>query len=302
MAGNFNYIDPVKAFKKVSRYIIDDKEIDPFTLGLYVKIVSLAKNWKMSVGGLAALLKVTEEKIRKSFTILELKGYLRRTRFQDDDGQFRGWVYEFSSTPFSNFDNAASSSNPDVGEKPMSVFSEGRKKPTSGKGVGINKESNPEIEDIKEEIKLKENHSPSFPYPNPFLLSSDELKSAGKVPEMIAQIKRYHLQKNIEVIAGELGMNSSHIDSFLDYWCSIDLSRPEKIRAEIDNCFNVKQKAKNWLRLEKEGVKTSAKQQSKYQQYAASNKNFNELIENLYGTDQNNRGAGNCADNTPDEQ
>lgn len=300
MAGNIKYIEPAKAFKKVSRFIIDEKEIDPFTLGLYVKVISLGKNWQLSVAGLASFLKVTEEKIRKAFTTLENKGYLRRTRFQDDDGQFRGWVYEFSAAPFSNLDKAENSINPDVGEKPMSVFPEGRKQPMSGNGVGIIKENKPEKEDLMWKIKLKESSPPSFPYPKPFSLSDKECDMARNDPTNIVRIKRYHLHNNLMTIAGELEMGDDQVESFLDYWCSSNHDHPEMIRAEEDRYFNLRQRADSWMKREKNGNYTH--HQSKFEQHVDTNKNFNKLVANIYGRNQNNTGTGNRADNTPDEQ
>lgn len=301
MAGNIKYTGPECGYIKVGKGIINDKEVDPLSLGIFVKAISLGKNWNMNVKGFAVFTGLSEDKVRKSFSTLEKAGYLRRIRSQGDDGQFSGWEYEFCSSIFTDLAQKTTSDNPDGGETPTSVKADYLEQPTSENCQGINIKSKIKTEESIVNKDVIGNPPPSYPFPKPFLLSSEERNLAGNDPTKIAQIKRHHLQKNLEVINGELAMDNNQAKSFLDYWCSCSHDRPEMIRAEGDRYFDLKQKADSWMAREKGGGKTNAQHQSKIEQYADRNNKLNELINKVYGPKQN-RSAEDCARNTPDEQ
>ncbi len=122
MAGNITIIEPQDNFKRVSKDIIFNEDVDALTLGIYVKILTLGENWQLNIDGLASLLGISSDKIRRSFAVLEQTGFLRRSRVQGKDGRFVGWDYEISSVPFT-----------DIAKTPTSVKTEGRKTPTSAK-------------------------------------------------------------------------------------------------------------------------------------------------------------------------
>lgn len=107
MAGNIKVIEATSRYQKVSKGIIFDKEIDPFTLGIYVKVVALGKEWDLNVVGFAAHLGLTEAKIRKAFSALEIAGYIRRVHLKDPKtGRFTGWDYEIGVDPFPEADRS----------------------------------------------------------------------------------------------------------------------------------------------------------------------------------------------------
>lgn len=306
MAGNIRYIEPDSRFKKVGWQILKDNGVDVISLGAFLKAISFGKNWQMNVKGLASVLGISLDRVRKAFATLEKAGYLRRSRAQDDEGRLIGWNYEFSSTPFTDLTQEPLSDNTDVGEMPPSECANIHKLPLSENGqVKYNKIIH-EKEDLKskrEKIEVMENPVPTFPYPKPFSLSPDEKKLAGNVPQKIVQIKRHHLKKNLEVIEGVAAMDSDQSESFLDYWCSPNHDYPEKIRAEEDKYFNLNQKAVNWMKMEKKNVRTtSTYQQTKIEQYTEKDIKFKNLVSHVYRKDQNNTGAGNSSDNAPDEQ
>ena len=97
--GNITIIEPESRFKKVDKSLIENPNIDCLTLGVYTKIVVLGKRWQLNVKGLSKFLGVSNEKIRKSLTILENEGYLLRTPARNSKGQMAGWDYTIFPTP-----------------------------------------------------------------------------------------------------------------------------------------------------------------------------------------------------------
>lgn len=116
MAGNIRIFEATSRFQKVSKGIIFNKEIDPFTLGIYVTVLALGKKWELNITGLASYLGITDAKIRRAFALLESAGYLRRRRVQDESGKFRGWDYEIGELPLSELSENRPSENTDIGK------------------------------------------------------------------------------------------------------------------------------------------------------------------------------------------
>ena len=116
MAGNIKVIPATDNFLRVSKGIIFDKEVDPLTLGLYVKILCLGKKWELSIAGLSSATGVSQDKIRASFKVLERAGYLRRFKAHGERGRFSGWDYEVSAIPFTDIAKTPTSVNTDIGE------------------------------------------------------------------------------------------------------------------------------------------------------------------------------------------
>ena len=100
MAGNITIIEPSSKYQKVAKGIILDKRIDAATLGIYVKVLALGKEWKLNITGLASYLEISEGRVRKAFALLEDLGYLRRLRVKNEAGRFVGWDYEIGVEPF----------------------------------------------------------------------------------------------------------------------------------------------------------------------------------------------------------
>ena len=115
MAGNIKVFEPSSNFQKVSKDIIFNQEIDPLTLGIYVKIIALGKKWELNIGRFASLMNMSEDRVRKAFAKLEVAGYLRRERARDEHNRFIGWNYEVSTIPFSDMEVSRHPENPDVG-------------------------------------------------------------------------------------------------------------------------------------------------------------------------------------------
>lgn len=122
MAGNIRIIEPTSKYQKVCKGIILDKEIDPFTLGIYVKVVALGKEWELNISGFASYTGITETKVRKAFAQLEKEGFIRRVRVKDvRTGHFIGWDYEIGIDHFpedqrTDIAKTRPSENPNVGK------------------------------------------------------------------------------------------------------------------------------------------------------------------------------------------
>ena len=98
LSGNIYIEDCPSSFTKISNLLIENKNIDMFTLGLYCKIMRLGKKWKLNIKGLAALFSVSNTKIRSAMKSLENEGFLTRTAVHVD-GRLNGWNYTFHFTP-----------------------------------------------------------------------------------------------------------------------------------------------------------------------------------------------------------
>ena len=149
MAGNIRIIEPRENYQKVSKSVILNERVDALTMGVYVKVLCLGKKWELNIKGLAALLHVSADKIRASFSILEEAGYLRRTRVQDANGRFSGWDYEVSSAPLT-----------DIAKTPTSVKSDDGKTPTSVKCPSINRDNISEDREYINKTKTDNNSKP----------------------------------------------------------------------------------------------------------------------------------------------
>ena len=101
MAGNIRIIEPTDNYQKVSKGVIFDKEIDALTLGIYVKVLCLGKEWELNVQGLAKTLNLSEAKIKAAFSRLERAGYVKRIHVKDEKtGYFLGFDYHIGHDPF----------------------------------------------------------------------------------------------------------------------------------------------------------------------------------------------------------
>ena len=92
-AGNIYVVEPEEDYKKVNKSIIECKDIDCETLGVYVRIITLGIKWRLNIKGLASFLGLSDNKIRKAIKSLEEQGYIVRKAVSCDDGKLRGWDY-----------------------------------------------------------------------------------------------------------------------------------------------------------------------------------------------------------------
>lgn len=122
-AGNIRVIHIEEKFLKVSKDIICNKEIDPFTLGIYVKILSFGdmkdKSFNLNILGLSAMLNISDTKIRRAFALLEKAGYLSRERVRDENKRIIGWSYSVYPIPISEMPKNQHAENANVGESQM---------------------------------------------------------------------------------------------------------------------------------------------------------------------------------------
>lgn len=123
MAGNIRIIEPKENYQKVSKEIILNEDVDFQSLGLYVKVLALGKKWELNIKGLASLLHIGEDKVRRHFAVLEKAGYLRRNRVQGKGGKFTGWDYEIGAARLTDIGVLPTSDFTDIGVLPTSVFS-----------------------------------------------------------------------------------------------------------------------------------------------------------------------------------
>ena len=101
MAGNIRIIEPTENYQKVSKGIIFNRDIDALTLGIYVKVLCLGKEWELNIQGLANTLNLSDTKIRTAFSLLERAGYVKRVQIKDEKtGYFLGYDYHIGFEPF----------------------------------------------------------------------------------------------------------------------------------------------------------------------------------------------------------
>jgi len=140
----------------------------------------------------------------------------------------------------------------------------------------------------------------NYPFPAPFILSSVERDWCSGDKSRENFIKRRHLEENLKTIAGKIGMNETMCKSFLDYWCSPSNRSQGTLRAELDECFNLRLRAENWAQREKN---TQFVNSSRIDKYAEATRQFISRTPGqdlLYRTLEVSTRLGNA--DTPDEQ
>ena len=111
----------------------------------------------------------------------------------------------------------------------------------------------------------------NFPFPAPFILSSVERHWCMRDPLKITYIKRRHLEENLKTIAQSIQMDEAEQKRFLDYWCCPTRHNRSEIRAELDECFDLRHRATSWM----ERATPQEKQpKSRIQKYAESAQQF----------------------------
>ena len=127
--GNITIIEPVSRFKKVDISPIENERIDCTTLGVYTKLIVLGKKWNLNVRGLRKHLGLSDEKVRKSLSLLEQEGYIVRTPCRNEKGQLVGWDYAIYPTPVSEDERSKAGAgketpNSDLPSTPKSAHSD----------------------------------------------------------------------------------------------------------------------------------------------------------------------------------
>lgn len=163
--GNITIIEPVSRFKKVDISLIENERIDCTTLGVYTKLIVLGKKWNLNVRGLRKHLGLSDEKVRKSLSLLEQEGYIVRTPCRNEKGQLVGWDYAIYPTPVGEDERSKAGAGK---ETPNSDLPSTPKSAHSDKGGLLNNRineiidlNNIERESISKDIpKKEENLSP----------------------------------------------------------------------------------------------------------------------------------------------
>ena len=127
--GNITIIESVSRFKKVDISLIENERIDCTTLGVYTKLIVLGKKWNLNVRGLRKHLGLSDEKVRKSLSLLEQEGYIVRTPCRNEKGQLVGWDYAIYPTPVSEDERSKAGAgkdtpNSDLPSTPKSAHSD----------------------------------------------------------------------------------------------------------------------------------------------------------------------------------
>ena len=87
-----------KDYTTMSNYHFRDKELSLRAKGLLSQMLSLPEDWDYSIEGLASLNKEGVKAIRSTLQELEDRGYLIRTRVNDDKGHF-AYIYDIFEKP-----------------------------------------------------------------------------------------------------------------------------------------------------------------------------------------------------------
>lgn len=117
--GNITVHEAESNFKKVHKSIIFNKGIDCITLGIYVRIMTLGKSWRLNINGLSTHLELSDSKIRAAIKSLEKEGYIKRVPVRLADGKFKGWNYDIYDQPIHESDRSnVSETNNRHSEKP----------------------------------------------------------------------------------------------------------------------------------------------------------------------------------------
>ena len=104
--GNITIIESESRFKKIDKSLIENHNIDCLTLGIYAKLIVLGKKWQLNIKGLRQHLGISDEKVRKSLSLLEREGYILRTPVRNEKGQLVGWNYTIYPTPINEDDRS----------------------------------------------------------------------------------------------------------------------------------------------------------------------------------------------------
>ena len=171
--GNITIIESVSRFKKVDISLIENERIDCTTLGVYTKLIVLGKKWNLNVRGLRKHLGLSDEKVRKSLSLLEQEGYIVRTPCRNEKGQLVGWDYAIYPTPVSEDERSKAGAGKDT---PNSDLPSTPKSAHSDIGGLIN---NREKETISKDIVKKE-EAPTNRMNIPLPFECKELRSLWK--------------------------------------------------------------------------------------------------------------------------
>lgn len=88
-----------KNYTVISNTHLKDKQMSLKAKGLLSVMLSLPETWDYSVNGLVAILKESKTSVQSTLKELEELRYLKRTRIQDEKGQF-DYIYDIYEKPY----------------------------------------------------------------------------------------------------------------------------------------------------------------------------------------------------------
>lgn len=219
MSGNIIVIEPESRFKKIDKSLIENQNIDCLTLGIYTKIVSFGKKWKLNIKGLSVFLGLSDTKVRKSISLLEKEGYIVRVPIKDEKGYFQGYNYNVFPTPIEEKERS------NAGKKCGVVEKRGSAK------TGYPENDIPITNKTKNTFKTK-------------LINKKENKKEkmkiASYPELKSAIKEDYLYK----VASIYKLNKNTISAILDAFVNINKDKKA-------NVFKFCQHFENWLKTDK---------------------------------------------------
>lgn len=86
-------------FSVIDNHVFKDKELTLKAKGLLATILSLPEDWKYSIEGLASLCADGTTSVTSALNELISRGYIIRTRSNDESGRFNGYIYDIYEEP-----------------------------------------------------------------------------------------------------------------------------------------------------------------------------------------------------------
>lgn len=86
-------------FSVIDNHVFKDKELTLKAKGLLATILSLPDDWKYSIEGLASLCSDGTTSVTSALNELISRGYITRTRSNDESGRFNGYIYDIYEKP-----------------------------------------------------------------------------------------------------------------------------------------------------------------------------------------------------------
>lgn len=100
--GNGNFIrkhNKDKNYTTIDNNIYKNKKLSLKAKGLMSMLLSFAENWEFSEAGLTTLSSDGRTSVRSGLVELEENGYLVRTQYRNEQGNFGGYVYNLYEIP-----------------------------------------------------------------------------------------------------------------------------------------------------------------------------------------------------------
>ena len=86
-------------FSVIDNHVFKDKDLTLKAKGLLATILSLPDDWKYSIEGLASLCSDGTTSVTSALNELISRGYIIRTRSNDESGRFNGYIYDIYERP-----------------------------------------------------------------------------------------------------------------------------------------------------------------------------------------------------------